>query len=105
EATGYRRSPHNPPPPAPDRRHRDRHVDASPVLPYQYSLVVLDPFTASDAFEDLRQLVLRDRDPDWPPPDDLAGRVPIEPLGAGVPARDHDDECSADDRCVRRIHG
>ena len=65
---------------------------------------MLDPFTASDAFEDLRQLVLRDRDPDWPPPDDLAGRVPVEPLGAGVPARDHAIECRADDRVVRGLH-
>src|SRR5207244_116882 len=104
DVTGDRRRPDDPPLPAPDRRHRDGHVDAPPVLPYPYSLVVLDPFTASDAFEDHRQLVLRDRDPDWPPPDALAGRVPVEPLGAGVPARDHAIECRADDRVVRGLH-
>jgi hypothetical protein len=54
--------------------------------------------------ERVEQLVLRDRDPDWPPPEDLAGRVPVEPLGAVVPARDHAVERHADDRVVRGLH-
>mgnify|MGYP003693975503 CR=1 FL=1 len=35
-------------PGVPDRRHRDGHVDASPVLPHADGLVVVDPFTPSD---------------------------------------------------------
>ena len=66
--------------------------------------VVVDPLSPSDPLEDLWQLVLRDRDPDWPPSEDLAGRVPVEPLGAGVPARDHAVERHADDRVVRGLH-
>jgi membrane protein DedA with SNARE-associated domain len=62
---------------------------------------VVDSFSPPDPLEDLWLLVLRNRDPDWPPPDDLAGRVPVEPLRAGVPACDHPVECHADDRVVR----
>src|SRR5439155_1594883 len=66
--------------------------------------VVVDPLSPSDPLGDLWQLVLRDYDPDWPPSEDLAGRVPVEPLGAGVPARDHAVERHADDRVVRGLH-
>src|SRR5439155_4426144 len=67
--------------------------------------VGVDPLSPSDPLEDLWQLVLRDRDPDWPPSEDLAGRVPRRSrLGAGVPARDHAVERHTDDRVVRGLH-
>jgi len=65
---------------------------------------VIDLFTSADPREDLRQLGLRDRDPDRLSPDDLARRVPVEPLGAGVPAGDHAVERLADDRVVPVLH-
>ncbi len=104
DVTGDRRRPDDPPLPVPDRRHGDAHVDAPPVLPHPYGLVVVDPFTTSNQLEDLRQLVPLDDDPHRRPPEDLAGRVPVEPLGASVPARDHAVECLADDRVVQRLH-
>ena len=63
-----------------------------------------DPLSPSDPLEDVWQIVLRDRDPAWPPPEDLAGRVAMEPLGAGAPVRDHAVKGHADDGVVRGLH-
>src|SRR5207249_9428506 len=104
DVTGDQRCPDDLSLSVPDRRHRDGHVDALPVLPHPYSLVVVVPLSPSDPLDDLWQLVLRDRGPDWPLSEDLASRVPVEPRGAGVPARDHGVERHTDDRVVRGVH-
>src|SRR5438309_6897247 len=81
--SGDRRRPDDPSLRVPNRRHGEGHVDAPPILAHRDGIAGIDPFTPSDALEDLWKLALPHDDPHRPQPEDLAGRVPVEPLGAG----------------------
>ena len=85
-----------------DRGDRRRHLDAAAVLAHPHRLEVGDALAAPQAIEDLRHFVgpLGGDDHVDRAPDRLARGVAVEPLGAGVPARDHAVERGADDGVV-----
>jgi len=103
--TGDRRHADDPPLRVQGRRDRLGHIDPPPILRHPHGVIVIDPLAPPEPLEDPRQLaveLLRDDEPDRPP-DDFPGRVPVEPLGAAVPARDDAFERLADDRVVRGL--
>ena len=89
-----------------DRRNRQRHVDAVPVLGDADRLVVREVLAATHPREDVRFFV---RVLGWHEPidrlaDHLCRGVAIKPLRAGIPAHRDPFERGAEDRVLRRVH-
>src|SRR6185312_9601480 len=85
-----------------DRRDRQRDVDDDAVLAEPLRLVAGDPLAPADTLEDAGDLVAltgRHEQADVPA-DGLLGGIAEDPLGPGVPARDHAVKRLADDGVV-----
>ena len=85
-----------------NRRNSERHVDPLAVFPDTHRLIMINALAAFDPSQDARKLISvfwRHEQGDRASLD-LQSRIPIEPLGAGVPTRDRAVERLADDRIL-----
>src|SRR3972149_9968297 len=75
-------------------------------MPHSHGFKMINTLSPSDLVENLRHLVgmvWRDQNRDWLP-DQLLGRVAIDPLRARIPAYDRAIQALADDRIIRGLH-
>ena len=89
-----------------DRRNSEGNIKETSILALTYGLVMINPLTATDTFEDFGLFVvpIGRNNEGHRPADGFVGRVAKKTLGPAVPTGDHAVKVFGEDCVIRRFH-